>query len=257
MKSAINRSRARLKGFRQARAARAFSTYSEPAEELPIWPLVSPLRYDVVVRLDHFRFIERNEELAKRDYEAYFRAALEEPYFVWFRDIFCKRFHPDLLESESILENSFHNQLRKARRLFSSFTRNGYDAKRPLMIKTAVDIVPTETGKELSQKYFVGDGCHRLALLLSAGERSLSPRYFRIRGYESLLPVDNTQPLIAALGLRASDYFGFYSLRFTRGEPSFRSREALLAHVERHHPAELAETERIIAADEPFLVHDK
>ena len=70
--------------------------YRRGTESLPFARLVSPLRYDVLVRLEYFRFHERNLELFERDFQAYLEQVRGQPYFVWFREVLCRRRHPEL-----------------------------------------------------------------------------------------------------------------------------------------------------------------
>ena len=70
-------------------------------------------------------------------------------------------------------------------------------------------MLPTTTGKRLARELYAGDGNHRLALLIAAGQTTLLPSQYRIRRYRRLTPSDTTPVLLAALDLDEHRYLAF------------------------------------------------
>ena len=80
-------------------------------EPLPIVPLISPLRYDIVVRLEYLRFLEANIGLRLiGTFRAIVEAARKTGYFVWFTEVMCRNFRPRLLHTERKLQRAFERR---------------------------------------------------------------------------------------------------------------------------------------------------
>lgn len=210
--------------------------------------LISPLRYDVLVRERHFRFLHRNFDLYHRDFEAFVALARAEPYYAWFRTVAIHRIRAGT-KRRAELEVAFRERLRKTTRLSLAFADRGFDPEFPVILRTAGPVAVTRTGKSVVGRLFPSDGCHRLALLRLSGYRQLPPEWYRIRSERGWHPPDNTGTLITALGLTMTEYFEFLSLGYTPAVHA--SRDALLSHVAV--PADADELRRIIDVDTPGL----
>lgn len=217
---------------------------------LPIGELISPLRYDILVRRQYLEFLQEHRELYDRDFEEYTRLALGHPYFVWFREIAYPRRQEIRIRSED-MRVAFQNRLRKTTSLYESFTTNGFDTRYPILIRSGTQFTPTSTGKALAPRRFPIDGCHRLALLHMHGQTELPPDFYRVERCRNFTSIDNTQILLGTLDLEPAEYWSFLSLGYS-GE-IIADREQLIEHVRRRTPRVLAELEQIIAIDEAHL----
>ena len=213
--------------------------------------LISPLRYDVLVRLDYFFFLEDHRGLFESDFEAFTARAREQPYYIWFREIVF----PRLISSRprADLEPEFRKRLRKASRLFEGFRRRGFDPRFPITVRYAG--IGLSNGQNGSERYHLVDGCHRLALLLAAGHTMLTVDMCRVRLDPVVTPLDNTAVLLSRLQVTSSEYFSFLSRGYAQRE--CRDKASLLAHVRRTTPSRLAELESIIARHESALQSPK
>src|SRR5581483_7345300 len=215
---------------------------------LDIDRLISPLRYEVLVREEYFRFLGDHLDLYHDDLEAFTALAHREPYYAWFRTVAIHRIRPGAAGGAE-LEDAFRERLAKTTRLFLGFSERGFDPRYPIVLRTAGPVAETETGKSVRGRLFPSDGCHRLALLRLTGHRRLQPEWYRIRTERGWQPPDNTGTLITALGLSPAAYFEFLSLGYTAGVHD--NQDDLLDEVAL--PADADELRRIVAVDTPVL----
>jgi len=227
------------------------------AAELPgdgpadLYELVSPLRYDVLVRAEYFAFLAEHLALFESDFEAYFAAALGHPYYTWFTTIALPRFRPRDAASEERRHAAYRQRLRDAASLYRSVQEHGFDGGRyPLLLRAVPPGAATASGKLVPRRLYGGDGCHRLALLLHLGHRTLPPAWYRVRTVAA--PLDNTGQLLGPLRVPAAAYYRFLALGYAGGAP-LDDREALLRHVATQAPERLEELRQVLAADEPLL----
>jgi len=218
-------------------------------EPLDVDRLISPLRYDVLVRAGYLWFLERHRELHDRDFDAYVALARRQPYYAWFRTVAIHRIRPGTPDGGEELEQAFRERLRKTTRLADGFAARGFDPDHPIILRSAGPVAVTDTGKSVAGRLFPSDGCHRLALLRLTGHRRVPPEWYRIREERGWQPPDNTGTLITALGLTPAEYVEFLSLGYT--STRHRDVDALLADAAT--PADAAELRRIIAVDSPRL----
>ena len=188
-------------------------------EPVRIGDVVSPLRYDVMIRVRHFELHAERRELFASDFDAYERLVRAEPYFVWFRTragadvVAVAARRPGRRSSE---RGASGCALSAA--LFDSFEANGFDSAHPIELHAGRRVRETPTGKRISRAIYSGDGNHRLALLLAAGHESLRPAEYRVKRYRSLVPTDSTGFLLRETGAGWSEYRSFLEL----GYPSAR-----------------------------------
>lgn len=190
-------------------------------EELPIAPLVSPLRFDVTVRAAYFRFYVEHRDLYRSDFGAFSERARRHAYFVWFTRVMCPNWQPHVLTDERRLAAAWADRLRASAALYDSFEARGFDPRFPITLYQGRNVLPTPTGKQVSRDVYAGDGNHRLALLMSAGRTTLLPGQYRIKRFLRLVPGDTTPGLLGGLGVDTQRYLaflraGYPTLRFER-----------------------------------------
>lgn len=193
-------------------------TYRRPSGELEIASIVSPLRLDVLIRRDFFRFYAERRELFRSDFESFAELARGEEYFVWFERIMCPSWQPHVLADPNSFAAAWAERLRASARLYDSFERSGFDTRHPITLYQGRTVLPTPSGKRVTRAVYAGDGNHRLALLLAAGQTTLRPGQYRVKRFHRLEPSDTTPRLLAALGIDTQRYLAFVAA----GYPSVR-----------------------------------
>jgi hypothetical protein len=225
--------------------------YRPGVERVSIDELISPLRYDIMVRADYFRFLDQMWGWFVRDFDSFVEASRDHPYFVWFTEIHCRRLHPKLLKDEQTHDAAFRRRIRKSARLLARFRHHGFDTRPPMLLHGGRRIAPTATGKTVVRSVYAGNGCHRIALLKLGGFTWLEPKTYVVARHRTFAPRDNTAILLECLGLSRSEYLAFLSLGY--GGSRQETRDALLAHVRRHQPDRLREVIRVMSFDEARL----
>ena len=220
-------------------------------ESVSIDSLVSPLRYDIVVRERFIEFFEENEALYDSDFEEFARRSRSHPYYVWFSRVSVPKFRPYLLAGDELLERAFEDRLHDTVALVRGFRETGPDGVTPILLRTGRRIEPTTSGKHVIRSLYATDGSHRLALLRRAGLRALAPAMYRVAVTRSFRPRDNTALLLESLAVSHDEYFAFLALGYGNG--SCASEDALLEHVRQADPQRLAELQAVIAADSSLL----
>ena len=226
--------------------------YRPATEPLDLDSLISPLRYDIMVRADFFDYLSERLEDYEADFDRFAADATATTYYAWFAKVALARYRPRQARDPARVMVEFRERLHRSVRLLTSFTAGGFDLRHPISVRTAVPGALTGTGKLVPRKYYAGDGCHRLALLVRVGETSLAPSHYRVRRDPETMVVDNTQLLIRELGLTPEQYFRFLSRGYA--DRPYTDARALLNHVEERAPDRLGELRAVIAADEGAFV---
>ena len=203
--------------------------YKLGKHRVPIDELISPLRYDICVRMEYLRWYADNKELFDRDFGLFVELSRNHPYFRWFKAIHCRKLHPKLLRNEQTLSAAFVHRMRQSAILHSRFRAQEFDKTHPLVLYSCKRLEATATGKIVDRAVYMGNGCHRLALLKLAGNRWLEPDMYVIRTYPTYSPVDNTFDLFQQLQLSSRKYFRFLSLGY--GGAIHDTKEAFLDYV--------------------------
>jgi hypothetical protein len=226
------------------RALRRLSTLrrTRPGREgIEIVRLISPLRYDVVVRAQFFR------ELRTRDIRQPLTVlpefALDHPYFTWFKHVESARFFPELLDDPQQVLQRYFSRVARAVATLDSFSSHGFDFRHPV----------TELGTEVSGTLHIKDGCHRLALLLMTG-RDLEPEMYRSSRRHGRL-LDNTALLLQHMEIPDGDYARFLSRGFLPRE--YSSLTDLRCAVARESPGRLSEYDQIVGAHDRARLHGR
>jgi len=219
-------------------------------EPVRIGDVVSPFRYDVMIRVRHFELHAERRELFGSDFDEYERLVRAEPYFVWFRRARVSTWWPWLLDDPDAFERAWRTRLHASAELFESFSARGFDRAHPIELHAGRRVHATPTGKRIARAIYSGDGNHRLALLLAAGNEFLAPAQYRVKRYRSLVPTDSTGFLLRESGAGWSEYRPFIEL----GYPSARVEMADgRVRIEADDPAVQAEVTALVERDLPHL----
>jgi hypothetical protein len=225
--------------------------YQLGREPIPIDHLVSPLRYDILVRERYFAILHQRRALAEEDFGAFLELSRQQPYFAWFTKVVIPSFRPEMVGDDERVDAAFKRRVRASIDLYDAMKSTGYDLRRPIILLTGREIAPTSTGKRPAQRLYAGDGCHRLAYLRMAGVDVLQPGMYRFSVAPFFTPRDNTALLLDAMAISPRDYFSFLSL--TYADRQLYSEKALLDHVRSIDPGRLREITEVIAVDSPLL----
>ncbi|GAA1882330.1 hypothetical protein [Lapillicoccus jejuensis] len=180
---------------------------------LDVSDLIRPYRYDVIVRASLFDRIDA-ERPTTDDLPDFAAQLRDHPYATWFREVELRRFFPWVLQDEAEVERMFVRRVGKALAVFTSVERHGFDADRPLTLRRVSLPAVTDSGLPVAHMLHVGDGGHRLALLLRSGV-SLAPNMYRVDPRPHQV-IDNTALLAPALGLTEEDWATFVGPHFVR-----------------------------------------
>ena len=225
-------------------------SYETPEDELEIAPIVSPLRFDITVRLRFLRFYMDNRDLYRDEFDRFGRLAREHDYFVWFRRIMCVNWQPHVLADESLFARAWEDRLHASADLVGSFERRGFDPRFPVTLYAGRKVLETPTGKRVSRAVYAGDGNHRIAMLLAAGQRTLLPGQYRIKRFRRLRPSDTTPELLRLLELPEEAYLEF----LRQGYPELRiERRDGGIEVEPPGTAAEAEVRSVLRVNQPQL----
>ncbi len=213
------------------------------AATLDIRALISPLRYDVVIRASIFDHIAARP--AEQSLQDYLDSSLEHPYAVWFREIEARRFRPWLLSDEAALRADYRERVSRAVATFASFSQRGFDAAYPVTLRSTRGPQVTDTGLTFQHNLHVGDGGHRLALLMRSGQQLL-PEYYRIDPRPRPV-LDNTSLLLRHLPISEDEYAAFVAPGYVQG-PWGSTLDDLERAVGAQAPERLGEFGRIVQA---------
>jgi len=170
--------------------------------EIAIAPMVAPLRYDILIRKSFFDYCWAERSLRNSAPKAFLSGALEHEYFQWFTNVLMVRYHPkdrdDLIRTKEL----YTDRVRQAIALHDSMERRGFDPHFPIIPVTGETIRPATSGRPVSGRFFMGDGCHRLAYLMSRGYESLPRKFVRIKCFRTLSPLDNSALLEGHVSFR-------------------------------------------------------
>jgi len=220
-------------------------------EPVRIGDLVSPLRYDVLVRAQLFEMFAAEPDVLAGPPEDLVRRAAAMPYRVWFELVAVARFKPHLLLDPGALDQAFAVRVAGAASLFRAVERDGFDERRPVLLRRSDHRTRSQPGKPVRPGLQIADGCHRLSLLMCLGWKELPARFYRVDSRPLTHLPDNTARLLGPLGLGIADYAAFLSLRYAEAE--HHQLNHLVRYVANRRPELLGELLGVIAADAPLL----
>ncbi len=224
-------------------------------EGVNIASLICPLRYDVIVRRDFYSFFVAHRDLYRSDFNAFIELAGQSPYYTWYVRSELVRTSPYFLDDPDSLRDRFAKQVRLAVQLYELMEENGFDRQYPIVLRTAEHLLPPTgdrrlpaTGKVISDRYFMADGCHRLAYLMLTGCKVLPAEYLRVQCFREFSPFDSTSLLAQSLPISPADYFTFLSSRYCY--PSiFEDHDSFLEYMKKHNPELITELLTVIRVD--------
>jgi hypothetical protein len=209
--------------------------------------LVSPLRYDVVVRQQFFAFLDANAELLDEFGDLVIEAR-HEPYYVWYRDIVIGA-RVKLLKGRT-LDEAFADQVERVLAMRARFNPAD-ESWGDLLLREVPAGTQTTTGKVVGPRFVPVDGCHRIALLRHHGRKVLPAGAYQLVGDKQAVR-DNTALLIPRLRLTEEEYLDYLAMGFDEESPD--SFAGLVAGVAKSHPERSAELESVIGVDLPLLL---
>jgi hypothetical protein len=196
----------------------------ELEDGIAIADLVVPLRYDVLVRLEFIRWYRERREQAERERPAFLAAARETSYHRWWMTAETIRGRPWLLGRTDELDALFERRVEATIRLAREAVGDPSSVREPIVLKTGRRLLPPTTlrggpatAKRVSDRFFLADGCHRLALLIAAGRDRLVAGQFRVKEYETFSPFDATTVLARELPIASNEYVSFLASRYAPG----------------------------------------
>ncbi len=201
---------------RTVRRATTWRPKRAGTETIDIAALISPLRYDVHVRAQFFGMLAARP--AGEPIEQLVDAALQAPYAVWFRHIAMARYRPWVLKDEELFRQQFTERVVTAKALYESVTASGFDPRHPVTLRGTARPQRSDSGAMIHRRVHVGDGGHRLAILLSLG-LPLEPRMYVIDP-RPMPVIDNTGILAAHLRLGEAEYAAFLAQGYGDHRPA-------------------------------------
>ena len=209
--------------------------------------LVSPLRYDVVVRQQFFAFLDANADLLDEFGDLVIEAR-DQPYYSWYRDIVIGP-RTKLLKGRS-LDEAFADQVERVLAMRARFNPAD-ESWGELLLREVPAGTRTTTGKTVGPRVVPVDGCHRIALLRHHGRKVLPAGSYQLVGDKQSVR-DNTALLIPRLHLTEQQYLDYLAMGFDEDAPDGFAE--LVAGVALRHPERSAELESVISVDLPLLL---
>jgi hypothetical protein len=251
--------------FKQCIKARLFSRRPDPpvrvlkgtdvGKPVPIASLIFPLRYDILVRRDFFQFYNEHAALFASDLDVFLEGPPAMRYYTWFRDVYVKRFLPELSRSSRHMRTFFRYRVEKSAALYRLLSTQPFDVAKPISLQSGLTI-EHERGVSVDAEFYAGDGCHRLAFLYALGFDDLPPEYYEVRVFEVFQPLDNTALLLQALPAPQDWYWRFLAEYYCDGN-EMTGRDAVLEYVRAHKAEKLREVASVIEAHAPLLARAK
>lgn len=214
--------------------------------------LVSPFRYDLVVRAQFFDFLAAHDQLHRTSPAAFEAKAIEQPYFTWFTTVAMRRYHPAVADDPAKLRRAYAARVRASQSLMRSFHRSGFDEAHPITVRVSAPGALSESGVAVRPGLHMGDGGHRLSLYAVHFETQyLHAQSYRVYRKPAHTVMDNTIELLRVFSIGQQRYARYLSL--TYGATMHSSIEDLLAETRAERPDRLPELEQVIAVHTPFL----
>lgn len=226
---------------RRLRRAVTWRPIRAGVEPVDIAELIAPLRLDVLVRA---RFLDWLEPRLDDDPVEVARQASDEAYAVWFRHVEVARFRPHLAADPAALEAAYLDRVGRTATLLRSYLSRGFDAGHPVTLRRTSRVKAADSGLVVGKTLHVGDGGHRLALLLRDGLALQAEMY--VVDPRPMPVIDNTSVLVRHLDVGAAEYASFLAPRYARGPVS--SLAELEAVVGERSAAEAAELRAVMRA---------
>jgi hypothetical protein len=216
-------------------------------ESIDIGRLICPLRFDLCVRIDFIRLLRDEWSLYADDLSRFLDRPESKAYYVWFKEVRCARYSPELYRNDQLLLPAFIRRVHETARIWRSIERDGYDRSTPIRLESGRSI-GSVNGKTISFPYFAGDGCHRMASLYLNGQTRLEPEDYEVHFRRAFEPLDITTILLKHLPLDRTTYLNFIS-RFYCNGLRLDSADRILQQVARERADLLPELKSVLAFD--------
>src|SRR5688500_9377693 len=131
--------KAQLKSLRESarEVGRGLSPRYRPGvEPLVIDELISPLRYDVLVRSQFFEFLTASRPLFDASPERFVAAVRETDYHRWYRTVAVHAIGI-AEQSDEVVEQAFHSRVLRSVALADSVAVRGFVPKPPLTVRAS------------------------------------------------------------------------------------------------------------------------
>ena len=212
--------------------------------------LICPLRYDIHVRVEFVRLLRDEWSLFQSDRPAFLERPAARAYRTWHDEVLATR-RAALREQRRDIHENFVARVDRTARLWESFRDVGFDADQPIELRSG-RVLQLPNQKVVNTRIFAGDGCHRLACLIAAGQETLLPDQYYLRTKPRFAPRDNTALLLAPLALDMAAYLAFLSPLYADGA-AVASVADLRSALSADRPDLAAELESVLAYDLPLL----
>lgn len=209
-------------------------------EPVDISGLIAPLRLDVLVRA---RFLDWLEPRLDSDPAVVSQHAMDQPYAAWFRHVEVARFRPHLADDPATLAAAYADRVGRTAALLRSYLAHGFDTGHPVTLRHTSRARTADSGLVVDKALHVGDGGHRLALLLRDG-RALEPAMYVVDP-RPMPVIDNTSVLVRHLETGSAEYAQFLAPWYAPGAGG--SLEELQAAVERNSSDRLVELQTVMS----------
>ena len=209
---------------------------------LDIGQLISPLRFDVLIRAKLFETWAKDWSRLKSRPDEALQVAQNHAYRTWFDSIARRKITGK--GEPSSPDEAFEWRVKRSHRLLGGYIQNGFDQRRPITVKLHLG-GELPNGKVMGPRLYPVDGCHRLALLWADGERMLDPALYRLLPDESATR-DNTTLLLEKLQLSEADYYTFIGWGY--GVNAVSTESELVASLSKNDPR-TPELLSVLAAD--------
>jgi hypothetical protein len=242
----ITRVQARIARYRQE-----ILPGTEIAKAIDIDRLMCPLRYDLWVRIEFIRLLRDQWAHYTDDLTGFLDRPQSRAYRVWFKEVRCALYSPQIYRNEELLQAEFINRVRQTAALWRSIERDGYNRSTPIRLGSGRSI-RNVNGKTINSTYFAGDGCHRMSCLYVAGQTRLKPEDYEVQVHPDFEPLDITAMLVRQLPLSRTAYLDFLS-RFYCSGSQLPSTDQIRQYVASEQPELRAELDSVLAFDLPNL----
>ncbi len=162
--------------------------------------IVWPYRPDLLIRIDFLQwlneaefslFLEDSPSLTKEDIlrnVTFFEQAKKHPYFLQFTR---KRRYRKLNLPKSKSEKVYAEGIASFVNLLKSIKEKGFDKNNKIGLRKTIVLKKPYYGEKIRRKYYMADGCHRLACFVWLSKKTLLPKeIFKIQNEMFWRPVN-------------------------------------------------------------------
>jgi len=157
------------------------------------------------------------------------------------------RYQPDVAADDERFAAAFAQRVSSATELWRSFRADGYDERYPIVLRQPGPKTELPPGKPVDRPRYMGDGCHRLAMMVAAGADAVPPACYRLEPMALPRVLDNTSMLLPFLRLSEAAYAEFLALGY--GATAAPTVAVTLAAIATVNPARWPEAVAVAAAD--------